>query len=54
MQPITPLTAIGSSEAIFQILYTDMSSSEPTRLRSFREYEALHKPYYLCTKDMSS
>ena len=54
MQTITPLTAIGSCEAIFQILYTDIPSGEPTRLRSFREYEALHKPYYLCTKDMSS
>lgn len=30
MQPITPLTAIGSSEAIFQILYTDIPSSELT------------------------
>ena len=54
MQTITPLTAIGSSEPIFQILYTDIPSSELTRQRSFRDYEALHKPYYLCTKDMSS
>ena len=37
MQTITPLTAIGSCEAIFQILYTDIPSGEPTRLRSFRD-----------------
>ena len=30
MQTITPLTAIGSCEAIFQILYTDIPSGEPT------------------------
>ena len=54
MQTITPLTAIGSCEAIFQILYTDIPSGEPTRLRSFKDYETLHKPYYPCTKDMSS
>ena len=34
MQTITPLTSIGSCEAIFQILYTDIPSGEPTRLRS--------------------
>ena len=54
MQTITPLTAIGSCEAIFQILYTDIPSGEPTHLKSFRGYEALHKPYYPCTEDMSS
>jgi hypothetical protein len=37
MQTITPLTAIGSCEAIFQILYTDIPSGEPTCLRSFRD-----------------
>ena len=35
MQTITPLTIIGSCEAIFQILYTDIPSGEPTCLRSF-------------------
>ena len=41
MQTITPLTDIGPCEAIFQILYTDFSSGEPTRLRSFKDYEAI-------------
>ena len=41
MQTITPLTDIGPCEAIFQILYTDFPSGEPTRLRSFKDYEAI-------------
>lgn len=40
MQTITPLTDIGPCEAIFQILYTDFSSGEPT-LRSFKDYQAI-------------